>query len=221
VTYFTAYDTHFAKLGAICAGTLIYPLWIWLAIRTTHALRVLTSRTIPFLKRTIWITKIIALIVGAGGLLGLLIDLGLPWYVAVLPAGVVIFLALREQVEAIVSPVPPQTAIAYRSSWEEYRHLRTIVRRWWIALASVIFGMVMVGVVNSISGQNLQIVFNILGIAIIACWAGVSFSQLKLLRWPCPRCGNSFRGFWGRLFLPGNCCYCGLPRWQDNPSGKT
>ncbi len=220
VAHFTAYDDRFAKLGAIFAGTVIYPLWIWVAVRTTSALRVLTSSTIPFLKRTIWITKIIALVVGAGGLFSLLGDLGLPWYIAVLPSGVVVFFALRDQVEAIVSPVPPQTAIAYRSSWEEYRRSRTKVRKWVVALSIVFVGMVVVGVVNSVSGQRLQMIFPIWGFAFIVCWLGISFTQLKLVRWPCPRCGNSFHGFWGRPFMPRKCCYCGLPRWQDSPIGK-
>ena len=220
MTHFAAYDDHIGKLGAISAGAVVYLIWIWLAVRTTNALRILTSQTIPFSIRAIWITKIIAIVVGAGGLFGLLRELKFPWYLAVLPPGVVIFFALREQVMGIVSPVPPQTAFAYRFSWEEYRHLHTNVRRWWAALGIVILGMVVVGVVNILSGRQLQMVFPILAIAFIACWAGISFTQFKLFRWRCPRCGNSFRGFWGRPFLPRKCCYCDLPRWQDNPSGK-
>jgi hypothetical protein len=221
--FLTPYDDFFRKHPGIFAGGIIYPLWIWLAVRTTGALRILTRHTIPIPIRTIWLTKTLALVVGAGGVFTLSVDFGLPWYLAFLPAGIVVFFALRENVEAIVSPVPPQTETAYRSSWEKYRHLRANVRRWLIAFGIVIVvGMVVVGAVESISGQNLQNVFLIgWGIAMIGCWAGIGFTHFKLQRWPCPRCGNSYRGFWGRPFLPRKCCYCGLPRWQDNPSGKT
>jgi hypothetical protein len=220
MTYFAAYDDRFDKLGPICAGALICPLWIWLAVRSTNALRVLTNNTIPFATRAIWITKIIALVVGAGGLFSLLGDLGLSWYLAVLPAGLVVFFALRDKVRGIVSPIPAQTAFAYRSSWEGYRNLRTNARRWWVAFGIASLGIVVVGIVNNFSSQNLQIVFPVFGFAFIACWAGIGFTQFKLARWPCPRCGNSFRGFWGTPFMPGKCCYCGLPRWQDDPSDK-
>lgn len=221
MTYFAAYDDRFGRLGAIFAGAVVYPLWIWLAVRTTNVLRIFTGHTIPFSRRAIWITKIVALIVGAGGLFTLLDDLKLRWYLAAIFPGIVVFFALREKIEAIVSPVPPQTAFAYRSSWEEYHHLSRNVRRWWFALGIAILGMVVVGAVSRVSGQSLQIVFSIGAIFFVACWAGISFTQFKLMRWRCPRCGNSFRGFWGRPFMPRKCCYCGLPRWHDNPSVQT
>jgi hypothetical protein len=221
MTYFVAYDDRFGKFGLMSAGAVVYLVWIWLAVRTTNVLRVLTGHTIPFSKRAIWITKIVALIVGGGGLFTLLDDLKLRWYLAAIFPGIVVFFALREKIEAIVSPVPPQTVFAYRSSWEEYRHLSRNVRRWWVALGIAILGMVVVGAVSRVSGQSLQIVFSIGAICFIACWAGISFTQFKLMRWRCPRCGNSFRGFWGRPFMPRKCCYCGLPRWHDNPSVQT
>jgi hypothetical protein len=56
----------------------------------------------PFPKRTIWLIKILAQIVGAGGVFEVLADLTSPWYFAVESAGSVIFLGLKENVQEVV-----------------------------------------------------------------------------------------------------------------------
>jgi len=48
--------------------------------------------------------------------------------------------------------------------------------------------------------------------ALFASLAVISFKQLKLARWPCPRCGCAFGGFRGKVWLQNNCAYCGLPK---------
>jgi hypothetical protein len=61
--------------------------------------------------------------------------------------------------------------------------------------------------------KTLQIYVFAFGLlAILASIGFMSLKQLKWLRWPCPRYGCAFRGFWGRPWLPKNCVYCGLPR---------
>ena len=48
-----------------------------------------------------------------------------------------------------------------------------------------------------------------------------AYNQWKWMRWPCPRCGCAFRGYWTRPWLPKQCVYCGLPRWSDSPDNAT
>jgi len=42
--------------------------------------------------------KVLAVIVGIGGIFGAIIQIGVPWFIAILPAGVALFFALREDV---------------------------------------------------------------------------------------------------------------------------
>src|ERR1700680_1790441 len=80
----------------LVAPLLVLPLWIWLAVRTRHCLQIISAHTIPFPRRTIWLIKILALIVGGGGVAGAAVAAGIPWFFAILLAGVVLFFALRE-----------------------------------------------------------------------------------------------------------------------------
>ncbi|HKE09382.1 MAG TPA: hypothetical protein VKB48_16250 [Candidatus Acidoferrum sp.] len=77
---------------------IVLPPWIWMAVRTRHCLQVITRRSIPFPKRTVWLMKVLAVIVGIGGIFGAIIQIGVPWFIAILPAGVALFFALREDV---------------------------------------------------------------------------------------------------------------------------
>ena len=71
----------FEKLTHAIAAFVVLPLWTWLAVSTQQCLRVITRRTIPFSKRTIWLVKVFSLVIGAGGVFGLVSDLGTsPYY---------------------------------------------------------------------------------------------------------------------------------------------
>lgn len=222
-TDLTAYDPTFGKLPAILVALLVYPLWIWLAVRTVDCLRFVTGHAVPFAKRTIWLVKILALIVGAGGVFGLALGLGLLWYFAVLPAGVVVLFALLEKTRNIVIPPPQQSPAAYHTAWEEYRRLRVNVWRSWFA-AGIVF---VTGIFISRFGEGLSKSGQIAGVAvagmaILASLVMMYYAQWKLYHWRCPRCGCAFRGLlWPWPFLPKRCRYCELPRWQDTPSQPT
>jgi hypothetical protein len=200
----------------LAAPLLVLPLWIWLAVRTKHCLQVISTRSIPYPRRTIWLIKILALIVGAGGVVGAVAQLGIPWLLAVLPAGVVVFFALRENVQAIIPPKPNQDASAYQSSWRQYRHLRRdYVRSWrWFGCTGVLL-VLLTAFADKLSNPIRVGLFTFCVVAVVASIAVMSVKQLKWLRWPCPRCGCAFRGLWWRPLMPKNCVYCGLPR-EDN-----
>lgn len=71
------------KLLPAIASLVVLPPWIWLAVRTKNCLQAITAHSIPFPKRTIWLIKMLALIIGAGGVLGAAPELGMPWLVAI------------------------------------------------------------------------------------------------------------------------------------------
>ena len=66
-------------LLALIAPLIVLPPWIWMAVRTQHCLQIITAHTIPIVKRTIWLVKTLALIVGVGGLFGAVVQVGMPW----------------------------------------------------------------------------------------------------------------------------------------------
>src|SRR5262245_112194 len=86
----------------LLASLIVLPPCIWLGIRTQHCLRVISVHAIPFQKRTVWLVKILALIVGVGGLFGAAVQVGLPWVLPVLAGGAIIFLAFKENVQGFV-----------------------------------------------------------------------------------------------------------------------
>jgi hypothetical protein len=73
----TLYDTSPQKWLVTIASLIVLPPWVWLAVRTKNCLQVITVRSIPFPKRTIWLIKILALIIGAGGVFGVTTELGM------------------------------------------------------------------------------------------------------------------------------------------------
>lgn len=118
-------------LLAVVAPLIVLPPWIWMAMRTQRCLQLITAHTIPFATRTIWLVKTLALIVGVGGLFGSLAEVGVPWLLAILPGGVILFFALKESVQEFVPPKPSQDAAAYQSAWANYRSLRRDFFRSW------------------------------------------------------------------------------------------
>ena len=195
------------------APLLVLPPWIWLAVHTRHCLQIISTRTIPYPRRTIWLIKILALIVGAGGVAGTAAAVGIPWFFAILPAGVVAFFALRENVKEIIPPKPNQDASAYQSSWQEYRRLRSdYMRSWrWFGCAGVLL-ILLAAFADRLSNPIRAGLFGLCVVGVLASIAVMSLKQLRWLRWPCPRCGCAFRGLWWRPWMPKNCVYCGVPR---------
>jgi hypothetical protein len=206
-------DTSPQKWLPTIASLVVLPPWIWLAVRTKNCLQVITVHSVPFPKRTIWLTKMLALIIGAGGVFGATTELGMPWFLAIVPSATVIFFALRERVREVIPPNPVQDASAYGSSWEQYRKLRIAYLRscMWSGAAFLSL-MVMLAFADELPNAVQIGLFAFCLVALIATGAVAGLQQLKLIRWACPRCGCAFRGFWGRPWMPKNCVYCGLPR---------
>jgi len=206
-------DTGRVAWGQAVAGLAVSAVWSCMAVRTTRCLRLITNSTIPYLKRTIWLLKILALIVGAGGVAGALIDLGTPWFVAVDPAGTIVYFSLAENVAEVVPAKPMQDAVAYRLAWREYRRLRIAYQRSSIGFAATILFIILL----TFSGWRIPpfaqvALFGAGGIVLLVSVVAMSFSQWKWLHWPCPCCGCSFQGQWVKLRQPKQCVYCGLPR---------
>jgi hypothetical protein len=201
------------------AVLLVYPPWMWLAVRTRDALQFLSRRAVPYSVRTIWLVKFLALIVGAGGVLGVSLQVGLHWIIGVLLSGAVVFFALKEKVEGIVPPKPSQKAAAYTASWQDYRLLRK--RALGLVLGFFVL-FIAIGTVGAILESQLshfgQVAFFAVTL-IAALWVSVltCLAQWMLVRWPCPRCGCAFRGLW-KPWLPKKCAYCELPRWAEKPA---
>jgi hypothetical protein len=184
-----------------------------MAVRTKHCLQAITTHSIPFARRTIWVNKILALFVGAGGVLGTAAYFHLPWFLAILSAGPIIFFALTERVEEVIPPKPVQDTSAYRASWQRYRELRCAYLRSWRWFGAAGLTLIVTMAFADKLPNALQIgVFALCLVAVIASFAVMYVNQVRWFRWPCPRCGCAFRGFWSRTWLPKNCVYCGLPR---------
>lgn len=204
------------KLLPLVGLLLVLPPWVWLAVRTEHCLRVITSGAIPFPARTIWLTKTLALIVGAGGIFGAAAQLRVAWFVAILPAGVVVFFALRENVQEIIPLRPKQDTSAYQSAWQHYRHLRRDYiqsSKWFIGGGTLL--ILLTAFADKLPKSIMVVSFAFCLVALLASIVVMNLKQLKWLRWPCPRCGRAFRGFWWRPWMPKHCVYCDLPREDD------
>jgi hypothetical protein len=89
---------------------------------------------------------------------------------------------------------------------------RDYIRSWrWFVASSLI--LILSAAFGDYVPRTARIgVFVFGAVAVLAAASFMGVKQLKWLRWPCPRCGSAFRGFWGRPWLPKNCVYCGLPR---------
>ena len=200
-------------LLALIAPLIVLPPWIWMAVRTQHCLQIITVHSIPFAKRTIWLVKTLALIVGVGGLFGAVVQVGMPWLLAILPGGFIVFFALKESVQEVMPPKPSQDAAAHQASWETYRTLRSDFLhsgRWFGASFLM---LILATAFADKMHRTIQIsLFAFCILAVLSSIVVMSLKQLKWLRWPCPRCGCAFRGLWGMLWLPRKCAYCGLPR---------
>jgi hypothetical protein len=184
-----------------------------MAVRSANCLRFLTGGRSPYTKRTIWLLKILAVIVGAGGAGGVASDLGLPWYLAVLPTAAVIYFAFTEKVRERVPQKPLQDASAYQASWELYWRLRRAYVRSWIwfglAIPSTILIMFVAGDLPAAIRESL---FLFCIVAVFVSLAYTGGTQWDFFRWPCPRCGCAFNGLWQRPWFRKKCAHCSLPR---------
>jgi hypothetical protein len=208
-----------SKLFPLIASLLVYPVWIWLAIRTKHCLQIITRRSVPFSKRTIWFVKVLALIIGAGGVFAAVETLGVPWFLAVLLAGLIVYLAKQENVKHLVPPRPPQDKATYQLAWTEYWRLRKAAQGSWRWFGAAFIMAILFGRFVDWLSHPAQIALGATCISlIIGSIVVINVNQLKWMRWPCPRCGCSSRGFWGRPWLPKRCAYCGFSREEKATS---
>ena len=204
-------------MGPLVAALVVCPPWVWLSVRTKQCLRIITGHSVPFSKRSVWLIKILALIVGAGNVAGILVDLGTPWLLAIVPAGIIVFISLRESVSEVVPPKPVQDPAAYRSAWREYWRLRGAYRRSGLGFVAALVLVIVVSLAGVKLARSIQIgLFAACLVALFVSIGVMSFNQWKWLHWRCPRCGCSFRGVWGRLWLPQKCADCGLPRVEQS-----
>ncbi len=207
------------RWGLALAGLVVFPAWIWVAVRTKSALDVVSRRVIPYSARTIWLVKVLAIIIAAGSVAGVLSEIGLPWFVALIPAAAVAVIALRDKVEAVVPPRPPQNVENYRSSWEEYGRLRKGARRaGFVTGAAFVAAILLFSLSEAHLTERWQLVpVFLVPLLVLPPMLLYGYNTWRWMRWPCPRCGCSFRGYWQRWWLPKRCVYCGLPRWSENP----
>jgi hypothetical protein len=209
-------NTGAASWGQALAGLCVSAVWTCMALRTTRCLRLITRGTIPYRRLTIWLIKVLALIVGAGGVAGALTDLGAPWFLAIVPTGIIVYFSLTENVAEVVPTKPVQDPATYRTAWQEYRRLRRAYRRSGIAFAATILLVILLTFLGwTLPPFGQAALFVACGIAFLVSIVAMSFSQWRWLHWPCPRCGCSFQGAWGRLWQPKQCVYCGLPRDEE------
>jgi hypothetical protein len=197
-------------------GLVVSALWSCMALQTTRCLRLITRGTTPYSRRTIWLIKILAIIVGPGGVAGVLVNFGAPWFLAILPAAIIAYFSLSEKVAEMVPAKPLQDPAAHRSAWREYRRLRLANRRSGIGFALSILAIVLLIFIDwKLPPFTQTALFAACGISLLVSVVATSFSQWKWLHWPCPRCGYSFQGQWVKLRQPKKCVYCGLPRDEE------
>ena len=200
------------QIGTWAATLLICPPWIWLAVRTKQFLQAITRHSIPFSKRTIWLIKILALIIGAGNVFGILLDLGASWLVAILPACIIIALSLRENVSQVTHVKLVQGTSSYESHWADYRRLRSAYKLSVLILLGIFVSLMLATIVVNVLPPTIGIVTSVVLLTGLGASVGfVAFTSWKWSFWPCPRCGYAFRGRMS-LWLPKNCVHCGLPR---------
>ena len=104
-----------------------------------------------------------------------------------------------------------------RSGWEEYRSL------WLKTMFAAIGGFLVVTSVNILADDPR--VRNVVIPAAAILWPlAIVWMNLKLQKFPCPRCGKPFFGpkLTGVSLWEKECLYCRLPKWQDeNQETKT
>jgi len=200
--------------------------WIWLAVRTKEFLQTTTRNTTPFTKGKIWFAKIVGLIVGGGAVFALAstlsFRLGVPRFLGLLPTAIVVYFAIKEDVQEIVPPKPIQSqhASVYESPWLELRALHRAYMRSCLALAAALSLIVLSSIFRPKAPEIVVVAFIIVCLfAAGGSMGAIAYNQWRFSTWPCPRCGCSFQGVWkGELGLADVCAHCSLPR-EDEGSG--
>jgi hypothetical protein len=176
------------KFGRAVMELLVCGVWVWVAIETSRSLRSLTSNTIPISKRTIWLVKILALIVGAGGVMGALFEIGLAWYFAAVPAVAVVVFALREKVEEVVISRPPRTTASYLPAWESYRRLRRNVFLSYAGIAVSFVGVVLASMFEKTLPPPVEkSIPVVLGLIFLGLLANLYYRVRKFSHWSAMR----------------------------------
>ncbi len=213
------------RVFAYTAGPLmLFGPWVWLAVRTKEFLRTVTGNSTPFTKQKIWLAKTLGLIVGGGAVFALASSLasslGIPMFLGLLPAGIVVYFAIKEDLQEVVPPKPLQLQYgsAYQSSWLELWALYRALKRSWLAFAAALSLIILLAVARSKLPDIIVVVFIIVDLTAVGGSMGViAYNQWRFLTWPCPRCGCSFQGFWkGKIGLADVCAHCGLPREDES-----
>src|SRR6266851_4689170 len=101
-------------------------------------------------------------------------------------------------------------------AWRGYKKL------WILRLLSLallfLFMVVAVNLGDESVEHGLGRLFLVLG---SLAWIAAIWADIRLSRWPCPRCGKPFIGFELARFLTRNrdirryCKNCGLEKWED------
>jgi hypothetical protein len=91
----------------------------------------------------------------------------------------------------------------YSRAWQEYRRREIFLISSVVGFVSVPF---LIGALTH-EGYWPDLIIGLL-IPVLLLFAFVS--GLRLVTWPCPRCGKTFRG------LSNSCFHCGLPIWSED-----
>src|SRR5215471_17764173 len=145
------------KQLAIIGPLIVVSVWVWVAVRTKQAANLISSGTIPFSKHVLWLLKILALIVGGGGAMGLAQELEAPLFLVILLGGVIVFFAVRENVQEIIPHKPTQDPSAYEAAWQEYYRLRKRSLLWFMAYPLLIAIFMLISISSDKLPESVQI----------------------------------------------------------------
>jgi hypothetical protein len=102
----------------------------------------------------------------------------------------------------------------YEQQWREYRK-RCII--FLIIFATCIPAVVLVE--NLLHSDTVFFIVSFVGML------AFFVAGIRILTWPCPRCGKSFYVYgsiWrSNPFFTGRCLHCGLPKWSVKDTRKT
>ncbi len=200
------------------AAILVCAAWTWLSVRTTSCLRTITRGTARYTRRTVWLIKLVAIIVACSNIVGVAMSFGLHWLLSGLLGGVLVLFALTDKAAELTPPRPPQIASAYAQSWQEYSRLRRNIVLFVVTPLVLLLSMfaLVVTLGTRLNGVVGTILFGIVACGITLSFAGYAYNGWQFSSWPCPRCGCRFRG-WFPYVPRKKCSHCGLTLWDEHP----
>ena len=124
---------------------------------------------------------------------------------------ILVRLGMHTQVKA-----GPNSIDDYQDAWKRYKRLRAL----WLVISLMELGpteVIFAGILPAVNPATRDFVQIFLSFSLLF------LIDMKLRRWKCPRCGQSF--FSGAkptrplrwLFLPQKCRFCGLPKYALHP----